>query len=110
PAKEGLYHFWHGWGIQAYVAYIIGIVPNFYGFLNNMGIDAPDSVTKFYYFAYPVGLVVAGAVYYGLCVLFPPPLMHKNGWHEPEDYVREDEETTGDVGDFEDDMKTIEKK
>jgi len=36
--------------------YIIGIIPNFYGFLNNMGISAPVGITRFSYFAYLVGL------------------------------------------------------
>ncbi|KAI8812249.1 uridine permease [Cladochytrium replicatum] len=34
PSKDGSYYFFHGFGLQAYVAYIIGIIPNFYGFLN----------------------------------------------------------------------------
>ncbi|TVY40195.1 Uridine permease, partial [Lachnellula subtilissima] len=48
--KDGVYHYWRGWNWRAYVAYVVGVVPNFYGFLNNMGVHAPGGVTKAYYF------------------------------------------------------------
>ncbi|KAF4635571.1 hypothetical protein G7Y89_g2522 [Cudoniella acicularis] len=35
--KDGVYHYFYGWNWRAYLTYIIGIAPNFYGFLNNMG-------------------------------------------------------------------------
>jgi NCS1 family nucleobase:cation symporter-1 len=57
--KTGVYHYFHGWNWRAYLAYVIGITPNFYEFLNNMGVNAPAGITK----AYPIGLAVSFAVY-----------------------------------------------
>lgn len=91
PAKDGSYHYFHGWNLRAYAAYIIGIVPNFYGFLNNMGVAAPVGVTRFYYFAYWVGLFLSGATFWASCKIWPPPIM-EHGWKEPKDYVRPEEE------------------
>ena len=71
---------------------MVGVIPNFYGFLNNMGVGAPEGVTKFYYFAYWVGLFVAGLVYYVLCKIFPVPIQYDKGWHEPKNYIRPEEE------------------
>ncbi|KAJ9148927.1 NCS1 nucleoside transporter [Pleurostoma richardsiae] len=89
-SKTGAYHYYHGWNIRAYVAYILGIVPNFYGFLNNMGVSAPINVTRFYYFAYWVGLAVSGLSFWISCKIWPPPIM-ETGWKEPRDYVRPEE-------------------
>jgi len=91
-SKTGAYHFTGGWNYRAYVAYIVGVAPNFYGFLNNMGVDAPSGVTKFYYFAYWVGLAVSGGMYYLLCKISPPPIMYESGWHEPKNYIRPEEQ------------------
>ncbi|KAK7427298.1 hypothetical protein QQZ08_006235 [Neonectria magnoliae] len=58
-ANTGFYYYIHGWNVRAYVAYVIGIIPNFYGFLNNMGVSAPLGITQFYFFAYWVGLALS---------------------------------------------------
>lgn len=88
--KSGAYHYSHGWNIRAYVAYIVGIIPNFYGFLNNMGVSAPVGVTRFYFFAYWVGLFLSGFTFWVSCKIWPPPIMEA-GWIEPKDYVRPEE-------------------
>ncbi|KAH8848528.1 hypothetical protein MCOR27_005550 [Pyricularia oryzae] len=90
PSEKGVYYYTHGWNIRAYVAYILGIIPNFYGFLNNMGVAAPVGITRFYYFAYWVGLFISGGVFWVLCRFFPPALVEAR-WCEPRDYVREEE-------------------
>ncbi|KAJ1327368.1 nucleobase:cation symporter-1 NCS1 family [Microdochium nivale] len=90
PSPTGKYYFTHGWNIRAYIAYIVGIAPNFYGFLNNMGVPAPQGITRFYYFAYWVGLFLSGGVFWVLCKVYPPPVMEEK-WREPVDYVREEE-------------------
>lgn len=90
--KAGAYYYTKGWNIRAYVAYVIGVVPNFYGFLNNMGVDAPIGVTRFYYFAYWVGIFVSGLVYWGLCKVYPPAIMYEKGWMEPKNYIRPEED------------------
>lgn len=94
-----------GWNWRAYLAYVIGIIPNFYGFLNNMGVSAPLGVTKAYYFAYPIGLFVSFFVYWASCWISPPALKFSlNEWHEPKDYIRPEERgevVEGRVGDVE---------
>lgn len=90
--KDGVYHYFHGWNWRAYLAYIVGIAPNFYGFLNNMGVSAPGGVTKAYYFAYEIGIFVSFGVYWAANYCFPPALMVPlNEWREPKDYVRPEE-------------------
>jgi len=90
--KEGVYHYFHGWNWRAYLAYVVGIAPNFYGFLNNMGVAAPMGVRKMYYFAYEIGLVAAFATYWVANWAFPPQLSFPlREWHEPRDYVRPEE-------------------
>jgi NCS1 family nucleobase:cation symporter-1 len=91
-SKTGAYYYTKGWNIRAYIAYIFGVAPNFYGFLNNMGVSAPISVSRFYYFAYWVGIFVSGATYYTLCKLFPPAIMYNSGWMEPKNYIRPEED------------------
>ncbi|KAI9738589.1 MAG: hypothetical protein M1834_008093 [Cirrosporium novae-zelandiae] len=92
-SRDGAYYYTHGWNIRAYTAYIIGIIPNFYGFLNNMGVSAPIGVTHFYYMAYWVGLFLSGVIYYISCRIFPPKIMFPlKEWHEPKNYIRPEEE------------------
>ncbi|KAM5352697.1 hypothetical protein ACJ41O_005419 [Fusarium nematophilum] len=95
-AHTGAYYFTHGWNIRAYAAYVIGIIPNFYGFLNNMGVSAPLGITRFYFFAYWVGLGLSGLTFWASCKIWPPAIM-EDGWKEPKDYVRPEEEEHGDV-------------
>ncbi|KAL4930291.1 permease for cytosine/purines, uracil, thiamine, allantoin-domain-containing protein [Aspergillus undulatus] len=65
-STSGSYYYFYGFGIHVFVAYIAAIVPNFYGFLNSMGVDASIGVQRFYYVAYMVGLLVAFGLYYAL--------------------------------------------
>src|SRR5271156_857216 len=74
--EKRVYHYIGGWNLRAYIAYIIGIIPNFYSFLNNMGVSAPIGVTRFSYFAYWVGLFVSGAVFWVSCKISPPDTMY----------------------------------
>lgn len=55
-----------------------------------MGVAAPVGITRFYYFAYWVGLFISGGVFWVLCRFFPPALVEAR-WCEPRDYVREEE-------------------
>ncbi|EHL03785.1 putative Uridine permease [Glarea lozoyensis 74030] len=90
--KDGVYHYFHGWNWRAYLAYVIGIAPNFYGFLNNMGVDAPIGITKAYYFAYEIGLFLSFFTYWAACTWSPPALtVPLSEWREPRDYVRPEE-------------------
>ncbi|KAL2808295.1 NCS1 nucleoside transporter [Aspergillus granulosus] len=87
---EGQYHYFHGFGLRAFATYIIAVAPNFYGFLNQMGVEASLGVQRFYFVAYPVGLVVAFGVYYG-CALWKRPkgMVRGSGWREPKEYLDE---------------------
>ncbi|KAL3462316.1 permease for cytosine/purines, uracil, thiamine, allantoin-domain-containing protein [Aspergillus heterothallicus] len=86
-SPTGLYYYTKGWNYRAYIAYAVGIIPNFYGFLGVFGVNITTAATRMYYFAYPMGLVLSFATYYGLCWMHPP-LCSKMGerWQEPEDY------------------------
>lgn len=62
-----------------------------------MGVRAPLGIQRFYYVAYPTGLLAAFVVYYSGCLVFSPKGMVKGkGWKEPKDYVDEDD-ASGDV-------------
>lgn len=68
------------------------MAPNFYGFLSQMGVKAPLGIQRFYYVAYPTGLLVAFIVYYvGSSVFSPKGMVKGKGWKEPKDYVDEDD-------------------
>ncbi|GME22532.1 hypothetical protein EG329_006952 [Neofusicoccum parvum] len=90
--KDGVYYYTRGWNWRAYCAYIIAIIPNFYGFLNNMGVSAPTGVTRAYYFAYWIGVALSFGIYWVLNYLWPPALRFPlREWREPRDYVRPEE-------------------
>ncbi|OKL60049.1 hypothetical protein UA08_04971 [Talaromyces atroroseus] len=91
-SSTGLYYYRKGWNYRAYIAYIIGIAPNFYGFLGVFGVNITEAATRMYYFAYPVGLILSFGSYYGLCWLDPPPFSKiKEPWQEPVDYFEADD-------------------
>ncbi|KAH7363280.1 NCS1 nucleoside transporter [Plectosphaerella cucumerina] len=95
-SASGAYYYTHGWNLRAYGAYVVGIIPNFYGFLNNMGVKAPIGVTRFYFFAYWVGLALSGLTFWVSCKQWPPAVM-EHGWKEPRDYVRPEEDEANGV-------------
>lgn len=89
-ASTGAYHYSKGWNYRAYIAYIIGIAPNFYGFLGVFGVHVTTPATRMYYFAYPMGLVLSFGSYWALNVIDPPKQYETFGaWREPQDYVAE---------------------
>ncbi|KAJ3131444.1 hypothetical protein HK100_006348 [Physocladia obscura] len=92
-SKHGAYYFFHGFGIQAFVAYIIGIIPSFYGFLNNIGINASNGVVK---------TILSAGTYYLYCWLWPVPIQFNEGWKEPEDYEQEND---SDIEKYENQLK-----
>lgn len=96
--KDGAYYFTKGWNIRAYVAYVLAIAPNFAGFLGNMGVSMPMGVTRAYYMAYPIGLIVSFVTFWVSNLVKRPAIM-LTGWHEPKNYYRpeEDPELTSSV-------------
>lgn len=88
-SKRGIYHYSYGFNWRAYLAYSLGIVPNFYGFLGNLGVSITMAGTRFYYFAFPVGVFTSFMIYWALSVLSPPKLSFplSDPWREPKDYI-----------------------
>lgn len=82
-----MYYFFHGFNLRGFGAYLVAVAPNFYGFLHEMGVKAPLGIQRFYFVAYPVGLLIAFGVYYFACLAWPPAKMEKtSGWKEPKEY------------------------
>ena len=111
-SKEGVYRFLYGWNLRAFAAYLIAIAPNFYGFLNQLGVKAPLSIQRFYYVAYPVGLLIAFGFFLAFNLIFPAKgVEFTREWKEPKDYVDVlggDEEITSVEGvPVEDDVKPV---
>uniref|UniRef100_A0A8H7KA92 Uncharacterized protein n=1 Tax=Bionectria ochroleuca TaxID=29856 RepID=A0A8H7KA92_BIOOC len=69
--KDGAYRFFHGFNIRAFAVYLIAVAPNFYGFLNRLGVAAPLGIQEFYYVAYPVGVLLAFLGFYLANLLSP---------------------------------------
>ncbi|KAK3937829.1 NCS1 nucleoside transporter, partial [Diplogelasinospora grovesii] len=95
-SHAGAYYYYHGWNWRAYAAYFIGVIPNFYGFLNNMGVPAPQWIVRAYYFAYWIGLSMAGISFWIFCKLSPPAGM-ECAWKEPKNYIRPEEDGMSEV-------------
>ncbi|OJJ98438.1 hypothetical protein ASPACDRAFT_122243 [Aspergillus aculeatus ATCC 16872] len=91
---SGIYFYLYGINPRGFGAYIIAVAPNFYGFLSQMGVRAPLGIERFYFVAYPVGLLVAFAVFAGLCAVWGPRGVDRGlkGWLEPRDYWDEFDE------------------
>ncbi|KAF2008762.1 hypothetical protein BU24DRAFT_456027 [Aaosphaeria arxii CBS 175.79] len=89
-SREGPYRFTKGWNIRAFAVYIIAVAPNFYGFLNQLGVTAALSIQRFYYVAYPVALLIAYGGYWVSNLVWPAKALHTHeGWLEPKEYVDE---------------------
>ncbi|KAL5341975.1 permease for cytosine/purines, uracil, thiamine, allantoin-domain-containing protein [Aspergillus crustosus] len=90
--SAGEYHYFHGFGVKAFLAYAVAIAPNFYGFLNQLGVGAGIGVQRFYYVAYPVGVVVSLAFYFASVRVWRGGRGGKvggEGWQEPKEYLDE---------------------
>lgn len=80
---NGLYWYDKGWNWRAYVAYVVGIVPCFPGFLYQCGVKSvPLGAQRLYIFALPVGIIVSGLSYVVCCQISPPPGGLQGGWLE----------------------------
>ncbi|KZT23694.1 hypothetical protein NEOLEDRAFT_1136186 [Neolentinus lepideus HHB14362 ss-1] len=85
---SGLYWYSNGWNYRAYVAYVLGIAPNFYGFLGVFEVHVTTGAQREYYFASLIGLIINFVASWGLCILDPPKCMgRQDEWKEPSDYV-----------------------
>ncbi|RED50791.1 NCS1 family nucleobase:cation symporter-1 [Aestuariispira insulae] len=65
---DGIYGGRNGWNMAGITALIIGILPNLPGFLNAAGFveSVPSFFTGIYDFAWFVGLLIAGIVYFAM--------------------------------------------
>jgi NCS1 family nucleobase:cation symporter-1 len=86
--RGGPYSFWRGFNFRAFVVYFIAVAPNFYGFLNKLGISAGMGVVKAYYFAYPIGIILAFCGYFLINRIFPvDESTRATRWREPKEHA-----------------------
>lgn len=71
--KPGSYYMYNRYGTnwRAVVAYVVGIVPNFPGFIGSVGPKVPEGAMKVYYLNYFVGYLVSAITYLILAYFFP---------------------------------------
>lgn len=70
---KGPYWFTNGVNWRAYVAYVLGILINFVGFIGQCGVKVPEAALKMYQLNFFLGIIVAGVSYWLLCKWSPIP-------------------------------------
>lgn len=86
--KTGPYYYTWGISWRAYAAYIAGILINVVGFAGAVGTPVPKGATYIYNLNFFCGFLVAAAVYYGLCWVWPVPATSPSGrWMEIDEDV-----------------------
>lgn len=86
----------YGTNWRAVVAYLVGIVPNFPGFIGSVGPSVPEGAMRVFYLNYFIGFLISALVYIGLVYWFPmddvprgKALFHqpwREEWAEVEDF------------------------
>ncbi|KAF2734094.1 hypothetical protein EJ04DRAFT_437817 [Polyplosphaeria fusca] len=71
--KTGPYYYTYGFSLRGYTAYIAGILINVVGFAGAIGREVPIVAKHIYDLNYFCGFIVAAAVYWALCKIFPIP-------------------------------------
>ncbi|CAF1078916.1 unnamed protein product [Adineta steineri] len=87
-SKEDAYYFTHGINWRAYVAYIVGILINIFGFADAVGIYSLIAARNMYHLNFYLGFIVSSLLYYGLCKLSPIPAC---GTEWPSEVIDNDE-------------------
>lgn len=102
--KLGSYYMYNRYGTnwRAVVAYVIGIIPNFPGFIGSVGPAVPIGAMRVYYLNYFVGYLVSATTYLILVYFFPMEGVPEGvkltdrvwleKWVEVEDFLHEREE------------------
>ncbi|QLL31513.1 hypothetical protein HG536_0B03760 [Torulaspora globosa] len=102
--KPGSYYMYNKYGTnwRALVAYIVGIIPNFPGFIGSVGPTVPIGAMRVYYLNYIVGYLTAAITYLILVYYFPmsgvpagikiTDKVWLEEWVEVEDFVQEREQ------------------
>lgn len=85
----GPYYYWRGFNWRAFAAYVLGVAPNFYPFLGDVGLSVPAAITHMGYFSFLMGMFVSFFFYLAFTILVPPEnsLPRPAEWMEPKDYV-----------------------
>ncbi|KEY73183.1 hypothetical protein S7711_04149 [Stachybotrys chartarum IBT 7711] len=73
--RHGFYWYTKGWNFRAAAAFLIAIVPGLPGLASNVNhdVDIPEGFQNLYTMNWLVGVVIAGALYYGFSVIFKIP-------------------------------------
>lgn len=103
--RNSAYWYTGGVNLRGMAAFVLGIVPTLPGFIRtiNPKLGIPVEATYVTCCVYPVGVVVSGASYYVLSVLFPPaplPTSYSSGSFTPsidEEDVKEKELATSSI-------------
>lgn len=71
--KPGSFYMYNKYGTnwRAVVAYIVGIIPNFPGFIGSVGPEVPIGAMRVYYLNYFVGYLISAITYLILVYYFP---------------------------------------
>jgi NCS1 family nucleobase:cation symporter-1 len=65
------YYYTKGWNIQAYIAYIVGVVIPFPGFCGSLGANVSETAMNIGHLGWCLSFVVSIAVYVPLCYFWP---------------------------------------
>lgn len=83
---DGPYYYWRGVNWRAYAAYVLGVVPNFWGFLGELGLPVSKMTNEVEYFSCIMGISVSFLSFWAFTYLFPPAgtenHLNLKGWKE----------------------------
>ena len=73
--RGGFYWYLKGWNLRAAAAFLVAIIPGLPGLANNVNhdVEIPEGFENVYTLNWLVGVVIAGAIYYGLSIAFAVP-------------------------------------
>ncbi|KAF5871457.1 putative uracil permease protein [Botrytis fragariae] len=67
------YYYFHGWNVQAIIAYICGVALPFPGFVGTLGASVSQSATNLGRLGWLLSFSVSFVVYFALCKIWPTP-------------------------------------
>ncbi|KZO90997.1 hypothetical protein CALVIDRAFT_542160 [Calocera viscosa TUFC12733] len=65
------YMYFHGFNLNAVIAYFSGMIIPFVGFIGTFGVSVPDGATRLDDLGWYISSIVAGLMYVILCKIFP---------------------------------------
>ncbi|ATZ58327.1 hypothetical protein BCIN_16g01430 [Botrytis cinerea B05.10] len=65
------YYYFHGWNVQAMIAYICGVALPFPGFVGTLGASVSESATNLGRLGWLLSFSVSFVVYFALCKIWP---------------------------------------